>query len=87
MRNKMCESVIETVIRIISNSEKSIRKISRESGVARSTIESWIRSGVSPSILNLESVLTTIGYTLILQKTEISEGGNFTECESDTMPT
>ena len=78
-------SILDLIVDAIRTSEKSLKQISRESGVARSTLESWIGGHVSPSLFNAEAVLGTIGYTLILQKTEISDGGNCTESESDTL--
>ena len=71
----MPKSILDSIICGILRSEKSVQQISRESGVNRNTISSWINQNTSPSIANAEAVLNTIGYTLTLRELENADGG------------
>jgi DNA-binding phage protein len=70
---------------MILTSGKSISQISRESGVKRTTIGSWINRTTSPTVFNAEAVLNTIGYTLILSRLEKTEIGKEGKCDSNQM--
>ena len=67
----MQKSVLDQVLEAIETSGKSIRQISRESGIHRNTIFSWFHKKSVPTVLNAEAVLNTIGYNITLNR----EGG------------
>ena len=81
----MKKTIHDDILQTIRRSEKSINRISKESGVSRSTIGDWLNKRSLPTVFNAEAVLNTIGYTLILKKTGNDDAGN--ENESDSLST
>ena len=49
------------------------RELVKKSGVAITTINNWIYSGVEPSVVNAERVLAAMGYKLTIEKIKEEE--------------
>lgn len=78
-------SIFEVCLQEIRKSQKSVFQIAKESGVHWNTIGSWLRGDSMPSIFNLELVLNTIGYTLILRRLENTDVGDEGDGDGDPM--
>lgn len=64
----MSNYIVEEVKEVILNSGYSIAEISRLSGIAVQTIRNWTNGVVFPTLDKIQTVLNSIGYTLVLEE-------------------
>jgi predicted transcriptional regulator len=62
-----CCTVVKRLAEIIREDEVSIPQLSDDAGVHYATVHSWFKRH-SPSVNNLQSVLHTLGYELIIRR-------------------
>lgn len=76
--NQTC--ITDVLIELILSSNLSIETLSQRSGVAASTIRSWINEGRSPSLYNAECVLNALGFRMKVEEEKGAYGrGNRSE--------
>lgn len=84
-KDKTQHSILDHILETMRNSGKSINQIAKESGVSRTTIHSWQNEKSGPTIFSAEAVLKTVGYTLIISKTESNDAER--KIKGDTLST